>query len=738
MLKSSRLWVGCGFLLVQAIAPAAPVSTAITYQGQLKDNGSPVNGSVEMSFRLFDDPVGGSPVGGIIGIPLVDMSGGLFSVELDFGVGVFDGDERYLEVTVAGNVLSPRQRIAPAAYALHALNGGGARNALDAEDGSPVDALFVDADGEVGIGTAAPGAALDIVDATGLSLRINDDVFVDGVSGFVGVGRSNRLSGNEVFGLHRAGVGFGGMYIQTPDASGMPFYGYHANGVTRGYHYFDTSGNWKMLVSGSDRWTITSTGDAGVGTTAPESKFHVLKGSAGTVTADANSAAVIENSTNAYLSILAPDANERGILFGEPSHNAAGGVLYNSGATPDGLQFRTNGNVVRMAIDAQGEVGIGTANPTAPLDVSLGSKLFQLRLDGGLVPGFNLTGTGGNLGILRIRNKIEMFPNDAGTAAASIDLRSATGTVNINLDGSAGHIDANGAVRVDGANTNVGTTAGGVLRFGGGNSGEIIASKRNAGGNQFGLDFYTGHTTRMVVANNGNVGIGTTSPAALLDVNGRTRTDSLEIVGGADLAEAFDVRRHEGTQARRHEGKAESGKQKTETSDAATKRRSDEGEDDVQNTDSHGAVIPEGNEAARQQGNEATRQQSDDVEPGTVVVIDPDHAGGLMVSALPYDARVAGIISGAKGLAPGMVLRSEGDRLADGKHLVAMTGRVWCKCDASTGAIRPGDLLTTSATPGHAMRVAADASVPRGAILGKAMTGLDEGTGLVLVLVNLQ
>jgi hypothetical protein len=57
--------------------------------------------------------------------------------------------------------------------------------------------------------------------------------------------------------------------------------------------------------------------------------------------------------------------------------------------------------------------------------------------------------------------------------------------------------------------------------------------------------------------------------------------------------------------------------------------------------------------------------------------------------------------------------------------------------DAGTGPIEPGDLLTTSDTPGHAMRVV-DHDRANGAILGKAMTSLDEGRGLVLVLVSLQ
>ena len=75
--------------------------------------------------------------------------------------------------------------------------------------------------------------------------------------------------------------------------------------------------------------------------------------------------------------------------------------------------------------------------------------------------------------------------------------------------------------------------------------------------------------------------------------------------------------------------------------------------------------------------------------------------------------------------------------LGDEQHLVAMTGRVYCYVDASQGAIEPGDLLTTSDTPGYAMKVQ-DHDAAQGAIIGKAMTGLKEGKGLVFVLVSLQ
>ena len=120
--------------------------------------------------------------------------------------------------------------------------------------------------------------------------------------------------------------------------------------------------------------------------------------------------------------------------------------------------------------------------------------------------------------------------------------------------------------------------------------------------------------------------------------------------------------------------------------------------------------------------------------PGMVVVIDPQENGRLQVSSEAYDARVAGVVSGAGGLDPGVVLTQQD---SDGTP-VALSGRVhvWVDADAN-GAVRSGDLLTTSNTAGHAMR-ASHPRKSRGAILGKAMTSLESGRGLVLALVALQ
>lgn len=121
------------------------------------------------------------------------------------------------------------------------------------------------------------------------------------------------------------------------------------------------------------------------------------------------------------------------------------------------------------------------------------------------------------------------------------------------------------------------------------------------------------------------------------------------------------------------------------------------------------------------------------VEPGTVLVIDPD--GRLRSSQSAYDRRVAGVVSGAGPLRPGIVL----DRRAGGADRlpVALVGKVYCKADATAAPIAVGDLLTTASTPGYAMK-AEDPLRAFGAVIGKALGSLEAGRGLVPILVALQ
>jgi hypothetical protein len=127
---------------------------------------------------------------------------------------------------------------------------------------------------------------------------------------------------------------------------------------------------------------------------------------------------------------------------------------------------------------------------------------------------------------------------------------------------------------------------------------------------------------------------------------------------------------------------------------------------------------------------------SEPARPGMIMAIDPDNPGMLKVADTPYDRHVAGVISGAGSIMPGLFMSQSGS-VADGKYPVALTGRVYCLADATENPIGPGDLLTTSHLPGHAMKVT-DYSRSQGAILGKAMSVLDHGQGLVLILVTLQ
>jgi hypothetical protein len=129
-------------------------------------------------------------------------------------------------------------------------------------------------------------------------------------------------------------------------------------------------------------------------------------------------------------------------------------------------------------------------------------------------------------------------------------------------------------------------------------------------------------------------------------------------------------------------------------------------------------------------------REPDMIKPGMVVSIDPEYPGKLKIATKAYDRCVAGIISGAGGVNSGMLMR-QSDSIVNGEYPVALTGRVYCWADTSNGPIQPGDLLTTSNTPGHAMKVT-DYARSQGAILGKAMTSLEKGTGLVLILVTLQ
>lgn len=233
-------------LSLAALASAQTVGTGFTYQGRLALSGAPVDGQADLSFTLWDSPTGGSVVAGPLQLDAVPVTVGIFDVELDFGVSPFDGSARWLEISVraphdpsgsqAFDTMVPRQELTPVPYALHALNGGS---------------------GGSGLWELSNGSVVNTADR------------------FVGVGRDNRLTSNEVFGIHDDRVtGYAGMYISTTGTATQPFYGYSAGGQSAWTYLDGSSLDWRVY-NGGDRLTVTRTGDVGIGTTTPTSKLAV-------------------------------------------------------------------------------------------------------------------------------------------------------------------------------------------------------------------------------------------------------------------------------------------------------------------------------------------------------------------------------------------------------------------------------------------------------------------------------
>jgi hypothetical protein len=122
-----------------------------------------------------------------------------------------------------------------------------------------------------------------------------------------------------------------------------------------------------------------------------------------------------------------------------------------------------------------------------------------------------------------------------------------------------------------------------------------------------------------------------------------------------------------------------------------------------------------------------------EIQPGTVVTFAGEDS--VRESREAYDRTVAGVVSGAGSYRPGIILGKRPSKRT--KVHVGLVGKAYCKVDAQYGHIRVGDLLTTSITPGHAMK-ATDPARAFGAVIGKALRNHDTGLGLIPILLALQ
>ena len=158
-------------LALETVPAQSPLGAAFTYQGHLKSNGSPVNGVVNVDFTLWNDPTAtdpGNQVGSIQSIAGAVVSSGLFTVQLngsgEFGATAFNGDKRWLEFTVNGTTLAPRQELTAAPYAQTAIRAQSCGVADYANaPWVPSGADLYYSSGKVGIGTSTPAAQLDVI-----------------------------------------------------------------------------------------------------------------------------------------------------------------------------------------------------------------------------------------------------------------------------------------------------------------------------------------------------------------------------------------------------------------------------------------------------------------------------------------------------------------------------------------------------------------------------------------------
>ncbi|PYS65119.1 MAG: hypothetical protein DMF76_03450, partial [Acidobacteria bacterium] len=136
-------------LLLWISAVTLAQSTTFTYQGRLTDGGTPANGMYNMQFRIFDTGIvgTGTQIGTTLTPPPVQVSAGAFSVQLDFGSGVFTGPARYLDIVVNGTPLMPRQQITSTPYAIRSLAAVNADTATNSTQLGGVDAArFIQSD----------------------------------------------------------------------------------------------------------------------------------------------------------------------------------------------------------------------------------------------------------------------------------------------------------------------------------------------------------------------------------------------------------------------------------------------------------------------------------------------------------------------------------------------------------------------------------------------------------------
>ncbi|PYT07715.1 MAG: hypothetical protein DMF60_06500, partial [Acidobacteria bacterium] len=323
------------------------------------------------------------------------------------------------------------------------------------------------------------GTANTIAKFTGAN-TIANSVLTE-LGGNVGIGTPNPQGQLHIFGSAGADV-FEGM---GPDLAVGPAlnFGYAGSSFGRGAGFFNVrpdalaaapNPSLRFATANVQRMIITNTGNVGIGTLGPQQQLSV------------------NGSLNVDQAGLNSGSFNPGITFGSFSGEGISSKR-TAGGTHFGLDFYTN-STNRMSISNGGNIGIGTPSPGFKLDVADRMRVRQGGSGDAGIWFFQTTPNNDRAFVgMQGDNRVGFFGNTGADWALTMD--TTTGTV----FHSAG-------LSIDEANLGNGGINPGIA-FGGTGSGEGISSKRTSGGNQFGLDLFTGFASRLSISNSGDVNI---------------------------------------------------------------------------------------------------------------------------------------------------------------------------------------------------------------------------------------
>ena len=286
-----------GLMLSVSAAQAQGPTTSFTYQGRLTDGGAPANNNYDLRFTLWDSALGGMQQPQPAPAPLtktnVAVTGGVFSVLLDFGVSAFPGADRFLEVGVrpTGNpdaaftILSPRQQISSTPYAIRTISAASADSLSNACVGCVTDSQIASVAASKVTGTL-PGSSLPTDSTSYIQNRTtpqtNSNFNVSGngiIGGNVAIGATNPTSKLDVRGNLTLDTGTNPILFTTSSNLQLNRYLQLANSAATPIPTGLKTGG--LLVSDSFSYAnpgkndLVVKGNAGIGITQPRAKLHV-------------------------------------------------------------------------------------------------------------------------------------------------------------------------------------------------------------------------------------------------------------------------------------------------------------------------------------------------------------------------------------------------------------------------------------------------------------------------------